>query len=666
MDRNTVIGLVLIGVILSVFAIFNQPSEAEIKAEKQKQELAQQKKKEAEQKKKEAADKTKEKKEIKKKESELGEHWVLKLDDKGKTAPADSGFVVYRDTLRNIDTTIALAPKKVEVKKPKVKGELIRLENEKLIIDFTTKGGQIAEVRLKEFESYDNFAKNDNKKEPLLLFKEGDARNALVIPSSDGEIKTDEELFTVKSKTKRSIVFSYVKDDQEIEFKYELKPNAYDINYDISMRGFTGKVSPQNVMLDWDVAFQRSERLYSEQRRVSTVCYKYKEEGFSYLSEMADDEEDAEDELEWVNYKQSYFSMFMNPETPFGKDGSSMEVFTYPEGHEREWTHLKDFKSTMNLNLKSVENSTARINWYFGPNDFKVLKSYDEGYDKILNYGWGLFRWINIYAVQPLFKFLKSSGMNIGIVILFLTIVIKLVLMPIQWKMYTSSAKMRILKPEIDDINKKYPNKEDGMKKQMEMMSLYKESGASPFAGCVPMLIQMPILLAVFRFFPATFDLRQKSFLWAEDLSSYDSIYDFGFHIWFYGDHISLFTLLMAGTTLIYTYINSGNMQQPSQPGMPNMKVIMYIFPIFMIFFFNNYSSGLSYYYFISTLVSILIMLIIKRFFVDEDKLKAKMASRKEARAADPAKKKGKSRFQERLEQMQKQQAEQLKNKHRK
>ena len=239
----------------------------------------------------------------------------------------------------------------------------------------------------------------------------------------------------------------------------------------------------------------------------------------------------------------------------------------------------------------------------------------------------------------------------------------KIALTPIQWKMYSSSAKMKILKPDIEELNKKYPNKEDAMKKQMEMMSMYRESGASPLSGCIPMLIQTPILFAVFRFFTSSFELRQKSFLWAEDLSSYDSIYDFGFNIPLYGDHISLFTLLMAGTTLVYTIMNSGNMQQPSQPGMPNMKIIMYIFPFMMIFFFNNFSSGLSYYYFISTLMSILTMLMIKNFFVDEEKLKAKMAARKATAQSKGGKTGKKSKFQERLEQMQKAQQEKLKGK---
>jgi len=275
-----------------------------------------------------------------------------------------------------------------------------------------------------------------------------------------------------------------------------------------------------------------------------------------------------------------------------------------------------------------------------------------------------LFRWINIYAVQPIFKLLVNGGIGVGIAILLLTIILKLLLMPIQWKMFVSSVKMKILRPEIEALNAKFPNKEDAMKKQMEMMNLYRDSGASPLAGCIPMLIQMPILLAVFRFFPAAFELRQQPFLWAEDLSSYDSIVDFGFKIPLYGDHISLFTLLMAATTLVYTFMNSGNMQQPTQPGMPNMKVIMYIFPILMIFFFNEYSAGLSYYYFISTLISIIIMVVIKRFFVDEEKLKLKMADRK-AKVTNTDGSRKKSKFQEKLEEMQRKQQEMLKNKKR-
>ncbi len=411
--------------------------------------------------------------------------------------------------------------------------------------------------------------------------------------------------------------------------------------------------------MNWQTAYKKTERLFSEQRRVSTVCYKYQDEGFSYLSEMGDDDIEAEDKLEWVAYKQSYFSSILNPKTPFLKEGTKLVTKNFSDTEKRKNTHLKDYSSDLTLNVPKSDDATVEFDWFFGPNDYEELKSYGEGYDDVLNFGWGLFRWINVYAVQPLFNGLLGTGLGIGLAIFLLTLILKLFLMPVQWKMYVSSAKMKILKPEIEELNKKFPDKADAMKKQTEMMSLYKESGASPLAGCLPMLIQMPILLAVFRFFPSAFELRQRNFLWAEDLSSYDSILELGMSIPFYGDHVSLFTLLMAGTTLVYTFVNSGQMSTPQQPGMPNMKIIMYLFPIMMIFFFNNYSSGLSYYYFISTLFSIVIALAIKKFFVDEDKLKGKMAARKVT--VNSKGKKSKSKFQERLEQMQKAQQDKMK-----
>ncbi len=634
MDKNTIIGLVMIGLILSVFTIFNKPTEEEIKAEKAKLEQ-----------------KAKDKSDVEKTIETKGVVAESNVNDTLNTSIDDS--VINKKTITNQSN----------------KGEIVRLENEKLIIDFDTKGGQIAAVRLKEFETFHEYAKQDGKITPLAFFKKGDATNSVILPMLDGtEINTANVIFNIKEQTKSRIVFEWKKSEKEvIEFVYSFKKDAYDIDYTINIRGFGGKVTPKNVMFNWEASLRKTERLFSEQRRVSTVCFKYEQEGFDWLSEMGSKEQIAEDKLDWVAFKQSYFSSFLNAENNFGKDGSLLKIVQYEKGsHTKDWTHLKDFKARLNLNLSNVDNVSYTINWFFGPNDYKVLTSYNDDYDDVLNYGWGLFRWINIYVIQPVFNVIKSTGVGIGIAILILTLFIKFALMPIQWKMYVSSAKMKILRPELDKLAEKYPNKEDAMKKQMETMALYRESGASPLAGCVPMLIQMPILLAVFRFFPATFDLRQKSFLWAEDLSSYDSIYTLPFNIPFYGDHISLFTLLMAGTTLIYTKFNSGQMQQPSQPGMPNMKYIMYFFPFMMIFFFNNYSSGLSYYYFISTLTSILIMILIKKFFVDEEKLKLKMANRKAMAQANPKKKKGKSRFQERLEQMQKAQQEQLKNKKKK
>jgi YidC/Oxa1 family membrane protein insertase len=622
MDRNSIIGLVLIGLILSVFAIMNQPTEAEIK--KQEKEIALQSKREKESSAKKDADKK--------------------------------------------DAKVALSKTKKVIEPPIKKEAFIRLENEKLIIDLSTKGGIVSAARLKEYETYADYAEKRKKKEqskefkPLLLFSNGDAVNQLRFPMNGKQLATGSMDFDVISKTEQSAILqTTMKNGEKITFTYSLKKDAYDLDYTVKMEDFSGKIAPQNVRFNWETAFRRTERLFTEQRRVSTVCFNQEKEGLDYLSEMGNDDATAEDNIGWIAFKQSYFSSIIRPDKAFDKSGTKFVVREYQDGHARQWTHLKGFKTDAALGFRSADNMTMHFNWFFGPNDYEVLKSYDHGYDDILNFGWGLFRWINLYAVQPVFNFLMNTGMGAGIAILMLTLILKFILMPIQWKMYISSAKMRILKPEIDELNAKYPNQEDAMKKQMEMMTLYRESGASPLSGCIPMLIQMPILLAVFRFFPSAFELRQKSFLWAEDLSSYDSIWDFGVNIWPYGDHVSLFTLLMSATTLIYTYLNSGNMQQPQQPGMPNMKVLMYIFPVMMIFFFNNYSSGLSYYYFISTLVSILIMVLIKQFFVDEEKLKLKMAERKAEAAANPKVKK-KSKFQERLEQMQKMQQEQLKN----
>ena len=612
MDKKSIIGLVLIGLILSVFTIVNQPTPEE------KAKFA-----------KEAA------------KTDAKAHNKAKVENVEEVKASKNANVQAKH----------VNPLVIE------KGELVRLENEKLIVDFSTQGGKVAAVYLKEFQSYKDFAAKKSKKVPLKLFQDGDASNELVFPINGKDFRTGKLAFEVKKQTKTSIILAVSPNEgQSIEYVYKLNKNAYDLDYTVNLKGFEGKVTPQNIELKWKTAFRKTERLFKSQRMVSTVCFNYEKKGLDYLSETADDFQEAEENIEWVAFKQSYFSSILSPEEGFGKSGSKFNVKTYKETDEKIYSHLKDYTATVNLNVKNAGNASVKMNWYFGPNDFKVLKSYDKGYDDIINFGWGLFRWINMYAVEPIFSLFTNAGVGIGVAILLLTLVLKLILMPIQWKMYVSSAKMRILKPEIDELNAKFPEKEDAMKKQVEMMALYRESGASPLAGCIPMLIQMPILLAVFRFFPAAFEMRQQPFLWAEDLSSFDSIWDFGVSIWPYGDHMSLFTLLMAATTLVYTYLNSGNVQQPQQPGMPNMKVIMYIFPVMMIFIFNDYSAGLSYYYFISTLISILLMVAIKQFFVDEEKLKAKMAAKKLEKSTTVKKK---SKFQERLEQMQKLQQEQ-------
>lgn len=652
MDRNTVIGLGLIGVILVTFTMLGRPDQKKSgkQADKDKKELKQNLKAQT------TATTAKEEARLEAKAEAADTNLVPKLDKNKVQVKNADGTLVFTNKLTGKDTALAVVAPVENTAATVVAGELVRFETDKLILDFSTKGGALAAVYLKEFQSYKDFTSKSKKLVPLKLFGENDNVNELTFPLNGAEFTTGNKLFRVVDSTKNRIAFELnPKAGQSIQFVYTVKPNAYDLDFEVKLKGFEG-VNADKIMLNWTTDLKKTERLLNAQRMVSTVCFKYKGEDHDWLSEATDDEEKMEQTVDWVAFKQSYFSSIMKPMMGFGKDGSSLKIRTYKDNEPKFHTHIKQYKAEMNLAVTNAGDASARINWYFGPNDYETLKSYDASYEDIINYGWGLFRWINIYAIQPLFNLLAGTGLGFGIVILLVTLIIKLFLMPIQWKMYVSSAKMRILKPEVDALNAKFPNKEDAMKKQMEMMSLYRTSGASPLAGCVPMLIQMPILLAVFRFFPAAFELRQQPFLWAEDLSSYDSIYNFGSYLPLYGDHISLFTILMAITTLVYTWINSGNMQQPSQPGMPNMKVIMYIFPFMMIFFFNNYSSGLSYYYFISTLISILIMIAIKQFFVDEEKLKEKMAAKKAAATTGGPKKK--SKFQERLEQMQKAQQE--------
>lgn len=623
MDKNTTIGLVLIGLVLTVFTVFNQPTVDKNKAAKTKSEAA----------------------------------VAPAVTDKAspeKNKPVKDQAANVKPTFVPVKTNATPAPV------VGVETEDFVIENENLHITLNNKGAKVSKVYLKKYKSYDDFVhKKDNS---LCLFKQGDASNYLIIPTENGIVSTENKVFTAKRKG-NGVTFTYdlsspTQKEKSIVISYALD-KGNQLKYDIQLNGFSAS-SKAKAQLKWTASLRRTERKLKEQRRITTVCFDQANDGFDYLSESKDDYERISDDVNWVAYKQSYFSSILHPTLGFKKNKGSIQVKNFEEGQPKFNTHIKEMRSL--LTLKFNPDNEATCLWYFGPNEYKKLWGYHADYDDMLNYGWGLFRWINLYAVHPIFDFLIHNGAGAGLAILFLTMILKMLLMPVQWKMFVSSVKMRILKPEIDDINKKYPNKDQAMKKQSEMMSLYKESGASPLAGCVPMLIQMPILIAVFRFFPASFELRQQPFLWAEDLSSFDSIWDFGFNLWPYGDHMSLFTLLMSGTTLLYTFMNSGNVQQPTQPGMPNMKVMMYIFPVLMIFFFNDYSAGLSYYYFISTLMSILIMVMIKRFFVNEDKLKIKMMAKKENSKTDAGPKK-KSKFQERLEEMQRKSIEVQKNK---
>lgn len=644
MDKKTLIGLGIIGVILAMFTFYNQPTKEELKEREAQQEQLDKDQTKAHQ------------------ETENGSF----MDSVSNSSVEDSlrNVIASNDSIKSAEGDSTLNPGVVKL--AKVEEEDFVLENNNIKVILTNLGGGVKSVFLKKYQTYRKFIDNKgtDKIDPLQLFNEDKATNSLKFNDNGREINTDALAFELSKQTDNLISFiAHIDSDRTIEQIYTIQPDRYDIDYEVKMKGFEKEVEPGQVYLDWKLDLLKTERLLTEQRRYSTVFY-YAKGSYDYLSEHSDDDAVAENNIDWVAFKQSYFSSILMPKNGFKKEGTTFDVKTIPEGAEGDSTIVKSYASTMNLGITNTANGSASMKWYFGPNDYELLKTYDNGTEELLNYGWGLFRWINVLVIQPIFEWLVNFGMNLGLAILLLTVIIKLFLTPIQWKMYVSSAKMKILKPEIEEINEKYPNKSDAMAKQSETMALYRESGASPLSGCLPMLIQMPILFAVFRFFPSTFALRQQGFLWAEDLSSYDSVMDLSFHIPFYGSHVSLFTLLMAATTLIYTVLNSSNQMQSSQPGMPNMKIIMYFFPFMMIFFFNNYASGLSFYYFISTLMSILTMVAIKKFFVDEEKLKAKMSERQKAKQKGG--KKGKSKFQERLEEMQKAQQVKLKDKKKK
>jgi YidC/Oxa1 family membrane protein insertase len=402
------------------------------------------------------------------------------------------------------------------------------------------------------------------------------------------------------------------------------------------------------MTLNWGIEMTGKEKDVIQERKQTTVYYKYKDDKVDYLSEQKEEDSDElKTSVQWISFKQQFFSTTLIADNAF----KSANILTKVDENNLTPKYLETTTAEITIPLSGSDMEKFPMKMYFGPNKYKILSKYDMDLDQQIPLGWGFFllQWINRYAVIPIFDFLSGFGWNYGIIILVLTILLKIVLFPIAYKTYLSSAKMRVLKPEIDEIGAKFPKKEDSMKKQQATMALYKKAGVNPMAGCLPMLLQMPILFALFRFFPASIELRQQSFLWATDLSSYDSIFSWSQEIpllsTFYGNHISLFTLLMTISTIFYTRMNNQMMSSSQQ--MPGMKTMMYLMPIMFLGFFNNYASGLSYYYFLANVITFSQMYLMRKF-VDEKAIHAKLQANKKK----PVKK---SKFQQKLEEMAKQ-----------
>jgi len=529
--------------------------------------------------------------------------------------------------------------------------QLYIIENDLVKIEVSNKGGHIKTIELKDYQTYDSL--------PVILFNPETSKFGLSFFSHNRIINTENFYFTPDEFAKSHMVVSgteslsfsmrlyigstegVVNNNSYIEYLYTLNGDNYMIDFTINIVGMEGVISSNSsfVDLNWYADLRQQEKTI-DQFNGSTIYYKYYQDEVDYMDETDDDEEQITTKLKWVSFKQRFFSSTLIAKNSF--NNGRLKVFEKENpGSDR---YLKSMQADFELPINLKGSTSIPFSFYFGPNKFYTLKAYDLELERQIPIGWGFFilAWINEYIVIPTFDWLGGYGWNYGIVILVLTIMLKTLLFPIAYKTYYSTAKMRVLKPEVDELGKKFPKKEDSMKKQQAVMALYKKAGANPAAGCVPMLLQMPILFAMFRFFPASIELRQQPFLWAHDLSSYDSIATLPWDIPFYGDHVSLFTLLMTVSTIMYTYLNNQMMANQSTQ-MPGMKTMMYLMPVMFLGIFNSYASGLSYYYFLANIITFGQMFVF-RYAINEDKLRAKIELNKKK----PAKKK--SAFQKRLE----------------
>lgn len=515
--------------------------------------------------------------------------------------------------------------------------EIIQIENEKLALSISAKGGRIISAILKDFQTSDSLPLN-------LVDKDSSQFNITFFSEGNRIINTEDLYFQPTNITSRSVSMRMMASNGGyVEFLYSLKENDYMMDFGINTSNLEN-IIPANrneMELSWVVNLPHTEKSIDNERMYSTVYYKYLNDDVDYLSSSKDDEEELSGKAQWVGLKHQFFSSVLINNNGFEKP-TTVRVVT--NENSQQFVKKLSLNTVIPFQHRSTENTPFQL--YLGPNHHETLSKYEMDLERMIPLGWGIFRWVNEYAVIPIFNLLDNSIANYGIIILIMTLIIKLVLSPFTLKAYKSQAKMKVLKPEIDKINEKFKGK-DPMKAQQETMGLYKKTGVNPLGGCIPMLLQMPILFALFRFFPASIELRQKSFLWADDLSSYDSVLSLPFEIPFYGDHVSLFTLLMTISTLLYTRMNS----QMSGPQMAQMKWMMYLMPIMFLGFFNNYAAGLSYYYFLANMVTFGQQFVMRKYFINEAAILATMEQNKKK----PVKK---SSFQKRLEDMAKRQQE--------
>lgn len=537
---------------------------------------------------------------------------------------------------------------------PTAREDVTVVKNDVLELEVSNKGGHIVKATLLKYKTFDSI--------PVYLIKDGNSVFNISFSTTDNRNLNTKDLFfePVLSKNGDNEMLTMrlkVSPTEYLEYRYELKQGDYMLDFGLKTQGLARVINFGAPMrLQWDFQGMRHAKSIEYENRYTRLTYEYEGGKTDKLAQVGDDDE-VHTDLSWMNYRQHFFSSILLTDTPFAEAKLySNDLLKKATDADLETEFTKEYKADLLLAPRNGELEYA-MNMYYGPTDYKILKEYDRNLGEAMPLGWGIFGFLNKYLVIPFFGFL-TGFLPAGIAIIIMTISIKLLLSPVQYKQYVSQAKMKVLKPEIAAISEKY--KDNAMKKQKETMALYSKAGASPAAGCLPALLQIPVFYALFTFFPSAFGLRGERFLWADDLSSYDEIAKLPFKIPFYGDHVSLFPILAAVTIFFSMRLTTGNqaMQQPTQEGMPDMgkmmKYMMYFSPLLMLFFFNNYASGLSLYYFISNLITIGIILVIKKYIIDEDKIKAKIEVKKAA-----PKKQG--RFQKKIAEIM-EQAEKQKN----
>ena len=627
MDKNTLIGLGLIVLIVIGYGVWTAPTEAErAAAQRYNDSLANI-----------AAEQIEEQ---------------AKLDAVVKAAEINKIVepVQLPDSLRN-DSTVDIDSVRtaIEVKERMDRygifhgatsgtPENFLLENNDLEVRISTHGARPVWIRLKQYKSQGD--------RPLLLQDPDSGRFAYEFTYNGNRIISTQDLhFTAERKDARTVSFVANSDvpGKRIVIDYALDSAGWFVRSDARFENLKTEVDPKSVSLKWDLIGLANEKHKPTEEKKSTVFFKYVNADRDYLSETSDESKKLEGRTNWVAFKQDFFSAIVISDEGFGSSGGNIGIKLLPDS-----SHIKAYSASLTFEKQAADNVSIPLRFYFGPNHYNTLRRTEvPQLDRIIDLGWGIFGWMNRWIVIPIFNFFSNFNLSYGIIILLLTIAIKVLLMPLTYKNQKSGARMRALKPEIEVINEKHKDG-DALKKQQATMELYRKAGVNPASGCVPMLIQMPVLYAMFMFFPSSIELRQQGFLWANDLSTYDSVATLPFTVPLgYGTHVSLFTILMAISTIGFSLLNSK--QMPQQQGMPSMKLMIWLFPIMMLFFMNSLPAGLSLYYLLANVISILQMTVFSRWFIDEEKLRAELLE-------NMKKPKKKSRWQQRLEDMQKQQ----------